>query len=302
MKILVGTLYAYENEFSECLSSIYEQTYNNFEHFVIEGKPKKEAHDILYGRFKNESKHFDLMIKVDADMVINDNKLFEKIVKKFEIDDSLEYLVIGVHDFFTDTLINGLHVFRNTVKWSDNGDLLFTDRSRVNSKHIYDAKELAPAAFHCKNPSFFQSFHYGVHRGLKCRELRPDHELKQGSLYKYLKNKISNKFNKNTKKVMKEGEVSHWEALELIWKNFNLKNDSRLGFAVLGFELALKGEFNVSHLDINNPFLENYFKKYNLYETNELKKIIKLIRFKNWGFLPNSMRRKIIPLSYHYFK
>ena len=116
-RILVGTLYSGENEFEECVASIKKQSYQNFEPLVIRNLPNKEAHDTLYKTFMDRSHEFDLMIKIDADMVIENERLFEKIVRKFQRNDKLKDLEIAVFDFFSNQLIWGMHAYRNTVKW-----------------------------------------------------------------------------------------------------------------------------------------------------------------------------------------
>ena len=87
MRILVGTLYTIENEFDECVASINRQSHSDFEHFILENLPNKHAHDTLYRTFMERSGDFVLLIKVDADMVIEDEDLFAKIVDKFRVNE-----------------------------------------------------------------------------------------------------------------------------------------------------------------------------------------------------------------------
>jgi len=116
MKILVGTLYSGENEYEECLKAIRAQTDVVFEHIVIENKPELEAHCLLFSSFLERSSEFELLVKVDADTVLNSPNLFNNIVARFEADPGLEVLSIALHDFFTDELINGLQTYRNSVR------------------------------------------------------------------------------------------------------------------------------------------------------------------------------------------
>ena len=117
MRILVGTLYTIENEFEECVSSIRRQTYPNFKHIVIKNLPLKEAHDTLYQTFVDRSDEFDLLIKVDADMVVPDEEFFTKIVSKFRQNEWLELLQVHCYDYFSDRLIAGLNTYRNSMRW-----------------------------------------------------------------------------------------------------------------------------------------------------------------------------------------
>ena len=270
MRIFVGTLFTIENEFDECVESIKGQSYRNFQHFIFENLPNKEAHNALYSSFMNMSCEFDLLIKVDADMVIGDKNLFSNIVNKFLNNAWLNELEIAVHDFFSDQLIWGLHVYRNIVKWEKNEERLFVDSSPVPShQRLYDDKYLAPAAIHCKNPSLFQSFHYGVHRGLKI--LQPDRTTKIRSHRKF-----------------------HWNNLERTWQNFLNKGDIRLGQAVLGSELVLKRLLGLDNLDYSNQYTSEIFKSYQNYDSNKLRSKIQRMRITNWGFLPSKLRRKVL--------
>ena len=270
MKILIGTLYAIENEFDECIASIKRQSYSDFEHFVIKNLPNKEAHDTLYATFMNRSDEFDLFLKVDADMVIEDKDLFAKIVRKFRSNDWLKDLEIAVYDFFSDQLIWGMHAYRSNVEWKQNKEELFVDLCPVDgSERIADDSELAPAAIHCKNPSPFQSFHCGVHRALKV--LQPGRNA-----------------------VLKEYSRHHWENLERTRRNFLLKQDRRLGFAVLGAEMTFKEEILPCHLSYSNPYLRGLFNGYETLDSGQLKGEIRKISLKTFGFLPEQLRQKIL--------
>src|SRR5690242_14514637 len=119
MRILVGTLYTIENEFAACCAAIQRQTHTDFEHLVLEKLPNKVAHDTLYRTFMQRSDEFDLLIKIDADMVIRSPNLFAAIVAKFRADPLLDEYVIQLHDFFTDRPMWGMSVYRNTVRWQD---------------------------------------------------------------------------------------------------------------------------------------------------------------------------------------
>ena len=270
MKILVGTLYTIENEFDECVAAINGQSYTNFEHFVLKNLPNKEAHDTLYSAFMERKDEFDLFIKVDADMVIEDDDLFAKIVNKFRNNDWLKDLEIAVYDFFSDHLIWGMHTYRNNVTWRHNEEDLFVDVCPIEPhERLYDYQDLAPAAIHCKNPSLFQSFHCGVHRALKV--------LQAG---------------RNS--VMKEYSRSHWENLERTRRNFLLKKDRRLGFAVLGAEMTFREEILPCHLSYANPYLRQLFNGYEALDSRQLKREIRKISLKTFAFLPDQLRRKIL--------
>lgn len=118
MKLFIGTLYSGEKEFEECVASIQKQTFKEYEHFIFKNLPNKEAHYALFTSFIERCNEFDILIKVDADMVICSEHLFEKIVAKMSNNPHLDVFSIAVHDFFTGGLIQGLNTYRNTVRWN----------------------------------------------------------------------------------------------------------------------------------------------------------------------------------------
>lgn len=270
MKILVGTLYTIENEFEQCLAGIRQQTYTNFENFVLKDLPNKEAHERLYQTFMEGADEFDLFMKVDADMVIENKHLFARIVDKFNMTAWVKDLIIAVHDFFSDQLIWGMHTYRNTVRWSRNEEHLFVDDyPGKDDEVILDDSELAPAAVHCKDPSPFQSFHYGVHRGLKV--------IQPGRAELHV-----------------QASRDHWENLQKTWLNFLRTNDRRIAFATLGAELVFKGGIQPHHLDYANPYLRNLFRRYERLSPAQLKQKIRRISFTGFAFLPSELRRRVL--------
>lgn len=263
MRILVGTLYTIENEFAECCASIRAQTYQNFEHLVIQGLPNKEAHDTLYRTFEQRSAEFDLMIKVDADMVIEDNHLFEKIVSRFAADPLLNWLSLQVHDFYCNRLIWGLNIFRNTIRWLYRPEALFVDHNvdpASVTKRLLNDPELTPAALHCKNPGPFQAFHFGFHRGQKCAQ---------------------------PGRFIAKREVLQWKLFRDVLVHYRQTRDRRLAFALSGFELALAGRFDDSVVSFENPFLHDLFdKEFAQSPAAELERFIRSKRLQRIASLP----------------
>lgn len=265
--ILVGVLFSGENEYDECLSSINTQTYKNFELLQFEHLPKFEAHRQLYHAFLDQKEDYDLLIKIDADMVLTRPQLFEQIVQKFDQNPQIDVLAIAILDFFSGGFINGLNTYRNTVRWeldpeNVNADVVIVDKERF----IYDQVDLAPAAYHCKNPSKLQAFHFGVHRGIKI--FAPKHS------------------------------TGHWRTLEKTRENFLRTGDIRLGLAVLGAELVYAGEFSKEDENYSSQKLGSVLKKYESMDAKKINREIIKLRLLHFGFLPSDMRRK----SLRFFK
>jgi len=269
-RLFIGTLYSQENEFSDCVRSINDQTYKQFDHFVFSDLPNKEAHITLFKAFVQQAETYDLLIKVDADMVISNPRLFENIVRKMHENPGIDILTIAVHDFFSDQLIYGLNTYRNTVRWNLDKENLFVDiPDTPQDKYLFDDRELAPAAVHCPNPSPYQAFHYGVHRGLKM--VQPDQAEKRES-------------SRRTK----------WTGMEKSWQHYLRTKDIRLGLACLGAELAFSGMFTIQDLDITNPRLHNLLEGFLNMDPDSLVKVIRRSRLYNFGFLPSHRRRQMI--------
>jgi len=274
MRLLVGTLYSSEHEFAECARSIGRQTHLDWEHVVFQGLPEQAAHEALYRTFMDRADEFDVMIKVDADMVIEDRELFAKICRKFEELRWMDQLVIDVHDFFSDQLIGGLSAFRNTVVWPGSQDKLFADSSPVpESKRLRDRTELAPAAIHCKDPSPLQAFHYGVHRGLKVVQAA---------------------------RRTKQPGASAWQLtnLERTWRHFLRRRDRRLGLAVLGAQLAFQGVFDVGHVNYNDPFPRRVFERYAECGVGQLRSEVLRLRLLNVRLLVRPWLGRVRELWY----
>jgi len=263
MRILVGTLYTIENEFAECCAAIRAQTFQNFEHLVIQGRPNKEAHDTLYRTFEQRAAEFDLMVKVDADMVIENCFLFEKIASRFAADPQLNWLCLQVHDFYCNRLIWGLNIFRNTIRWLYRQEALFVDHNvdpaSVTKRQLNDP-ELTPAALHCCNPGLFQAFHFGFHRGQKCAQ---------------------------PGRITAKREVLQWWLFRDVRVHYRQTGDRRLAAALAGFELALAGRFDDCLVSFENPLLRELFERdFARRSPAELERYIGRMRRQRLAFLP----------------
>jgi hypothetical protein len=263
MKVLVGTLYSGENEYEECVASIKRQSFRDFDHFVFKDLPEREAHHTLFKSFVEKAERYDVLIKVDADMVLCSDDLFDGIVRWLGQEPDVDVLGIGVQDFYTGRLINGLNAYRSTVRWDFDKETLFVDIPEVaEDRYHYDDRELAPAAVHCKNPSSLQAFHYGVHRGLKA--------------------------------IARIHGSGHWAGLRSTWENFRKTGDVRIGLAVLGAELVYGGKLRKPDADYTSPRMKELLAKYEPMGTRGIEREIRKLRTGNWGVLPGHLRRKVV--------
>jgi hypothetical protein len=269
MRLLVVTLATIENELEACLAAIGRQTHTDYEHLVFRNLPNREAHEALYGTFMDRRDEFDLLVKVDADMVLLSPRLLEDVDARFTRDSDLEVLSIGVWDFYTDRLVSGLNSYRNTLQWTRTGDLVFTDQfPALVGRAVMDYSDLAPAASHCPDPHPFQAFHFGVHRGVKAR-VALQRSMSSDYYVRYLD-------------------------IERTWSHYLRRRDRRLALAVLGGELALGGRFDETQLDCGNADVEAVYTSYASCDAASLESEIRRARRATWGILPSRLRMEVL--------
>ncbi len=266
MKILVGILHCIENEFGDCIESIEAQTLKTRDHFILSNLPNKDAHDTLYRTFMDRAQDFDLFIKIDADMVLARPRFFEEVAQHFNNSSDLSHLIVAVHDWFTDKSIMGLHVYRSDYRWEVTSETLFVDVFPEIGKVEKDRSQLAPAALHCPNPSPFQAFHYGVHKGTKF--------LQSG-----------------TKQVAESFRDTHWRHFKSINKHISRNRDRRLLLTKAGFIHALKNDFGAPEVQYDSKRTREAFEFWDSLSNMKIK--TRLLRFGPiaWPLVPNKLKR-----------
>lgn len=237
LSVRVGTLYAGEGEYEQCKRSVARQSYQGIEHVFIEHMSKKEALSTLMEGFLASSA--DILIKVDADMVLLDPDFVRRVVQIFATNSELQMVQMAMLDYFSGDLMQGINAYRQGLPWlTEKQDSLFTDRVKVDPKRrLVTWTTFADASIHCPNPTPFQAFHFGVHRGVKVvQPQRTEHDATSAE----------------EQLIYLEKTYEHWRT----------RRDRRLGFAALGFELALTERIEVEHLTYQNPYLEERFREF----------------------------------------
>ncbi len=268
MRILVGTLYSGEHEFDRCVEAVRNQRHACAEHLIIRGLPLRDAADQLFARFFS-SREFDLLVKVDADMVLTHDGIFEGIVSRFQDEPGLQLLSIGVQDFYTDQMIGSLNAYRNTIPWEPCPDRLAPDRVVVpKDRRANDDRTLAPAAWHCPDPWPVQAFHFGLHRGAKTYAAARLRDMQQ------LKAQLG--------------------MLDKTLRTYRRRADRRLLLAVLGGELAMTGRFGAQFVSYQDPAVVAAFGPYEHAPVAELEAAVVRLRRGNWGFVPPALRIEML--------
>jgi hypothetical protein len=267
-RVLVGTLYCGENEFEALKDTLQSQTYPHWEHVVYKNLPNKEAHDRLYQTFMEQQDDFDLFLKLDADMVFRTREGLKQIVRVFEEGSDLDHLILAVRDWYSDSLIEGLHVFSDRAQWEIGEEDRFVDPSpSIPGTRRELWTDPAPVIDHSPDPSPFQAFRFGIHRALKVVQ--------------------------RDRWMMVWGQVTRqWNLLRKCWVHFEECEDRRLGLALLGAEEVFEDQVDGSEYDQNQDILRSRLEKYENMTTGKIKNELKKRWEGKWG-----RNLKLIPVA-----
>ena len=214
-KILIGILRSKENEFDICLKKLKEQTYSNYNFFVIENMPNKLAHDQLYTEFMSNSNNYHYFLKLDADMVFVENDSLKKMVALF--DQSIGHIMFYVNDIPSSLKIPGIQMFKSDITWTFDNDSLRVDyapnMNGLESRIFSDINVID----HMPMPSNFQLFSYGIHKAIK-------------SIQPYIPNKTTKHLNKG---------LIHISIINGISRNY-LSGNHKLIWSLIGAMLVYK--------------------------------------------------------------
>lgn len=171
-QVFIGTLFCGEGDIQKCCEAIAKQDNVTFRHDIIANLPEKEAHNKLWSTWRKVQTDFDAFIKVDADTVLMHENVISEFMKIMTENPDVTGIQAPLKDYFTNSFINGLNCFKNTVVFNDSKDDLFCDRGiDVNHKVVLKADRvpdsLRPAGLHCYHSSEQQAYHFGLHRALK---------------------------------------------------------------------------------------------------------------------------------------
>lgn len=237
-RVLIGTLYSGENEFSQLQEGLARQSFTNWVHVVFKNLENKKAHDTLYRHFMERRGEFDLFLKLDADMVFRTSSSLEDLVSLFQSIPDLDHLMSPVLDWYSGLLIPALHMFSNRVVWKEDPvENLFVDPlPYIPGRRVSWREKPAPFVLHSPNPSPEQAFLFGVHRASKAIQ--------------------------SDRVVFNRGQATfQWRLLKAVWKRFESTRDPRLGLCLYGADLVFQGLLSHSVYvsgKINNELISSY--------------------------------------------
>ena len=216
-RLLIGTLCCGENEFDSCLESLDAQTFTNWDHFVLQNLSNKEAHEALYRRFMDCADDYDFFLKLDADMILEQPDVLERIFAVFDETPGLDHIEMAVNDIPSDTRIWGIHAFSNRARWQVDDELFVDPKPRIPGRRIQIKS--GPTISHCADPSPEQAYLLGIHRTTKVIQAG-----KTGSQFDPI------------------NALAQWRYLKAVWRNFQRTRDFRFGLCILGSEHTWNGK------------------------------------------------------------
>ena len=166
--VLVGMLHVGEPSVPRVRELIVSQMDVDVELLEIAHLPEREAHERLYRTFDAADPKFDAVVKVDADMELVEPRLLHAIGMLFRRHPSLDYLLIGVDDWFSGQRIHGMTAWRQGIRWTSPPPELFTDLPTNTARTELKLVDVGRAlVLHAADPTDEQAVRYGLHRGLK---------------------------------------------------------------------------------------------------------------------------------------
>ena len=255
--VLVLTMNSGEGEYERCCETLQRQRNCRWEQRVFKNLPNEEAHRRLYATVMSESDNFDLFLKLDADMVLADSEVLTDLVRVFQARPQLDHLVVAVSDWMTDSKIIGAHLFSRRVVWREHSETLYVDPDPE-----YPGEKLTlhnPARdliHHACNPSPFQAFHFGAHRGLQAAQ--PYRKLSS--------------FRPHNARIQ-------WLYLDRVWRHFERSGDRRLGLAVLAADLVFRRRLSATCNQYADRGLRTAFSRYEHLGTAEIRRELQF----RWG-------------------
>jgi hypothetical protein len=238
-KILVLMLHSGENEYGDSRRALDRQTHANWELKVISGLPEKEAHLALYEEIMRRGDSFDIYVKLDADMVLNDDDALARIAQFYAAHPDADQVNFVLHDILTDSDILGLITFTGRARWDlGSTEPLFVDEAPAipgRCLTVWDPDP--PIAVHCPYPHAFQAFHFGAHRMMKAlqRRRRPKRWI-QSAL--------------------------QWRLLGKVWRLSGREGDARRDYMMLGACAVWRGELGADATNYRSASLAAAFELY----------------------------------------
>lgn len=134
LKVLVGMMHSDESTVEEAVSAVQTQRGCDVTVVRITGLSEAEAHKALYERFNEVAHRFDMMVKVDPDMLVRSEVLFGSVQDLFRRWPGIGSVVVPVWDYLTGQNILGMHFWRRGVNFSTPESSLWADHVTISTR------------------------------------------------------------------------------------------------------------------------------------------------------------------------
>jgi hypothetical protein len=170
-------------------------------------------------------------------MVFTRESALREIVGLFRDNPEADHARTVVHDWFSDSLIMGLHVYSSRVRWESSDEPLFVDTlPEFPGCEVSLWSAPAPFVDHCPDPSPRQAFFFGVHRAVKA--IQPG---------------------RGATRFAYGLAAGQWRILRDTWRNFLRRRDPRLALAVMGADSVLCRRIDTDRVrDKQGAFQEHF--------------------------------------------
>ncbi len=171
-RVLIGTLFCGESQIDRCRHAVREQKHVNLDQYIVEGLPSVKAHNALWDYWNDHRMEYDMIVKVDADMVLTHDEIIYNLYKFIQSHKGVNAVQIGLKDYFSGGVIYGLNCYSQAVWFNEAKDDYMCDRTYQNVNEFVlgtddRVRYLGLGAYHAPDPTPMQAFHFGMYRQLK---------------------------------------------------------------------------------------------------------------------------------------
>jgi glycosyltransferase involved in cell wall biosynthesis len=226
LSVLVGTLHTDEPQLDACRQAIRDQDFDgDLEHVVISGLPKVQADDRLFQTFLRSGR--DVLIKVDADMVVHDHSFVTDVVRFFKDRPDIDLLQMSVTDTYSAGPMQGVNAYaRRVALRAVEQDRAFTDRPSTPVERRWQVPtRFLEAVTHAPNPSRQQAVRFGIQCGTKVLAALAEAE-----------------------RPLARSQLIY---LERAYQAFQQDPDPTRAMFCFGAERALRGDSDIADVDVN---------------------------------------------------
>ncbi len=246
--ILILTMHCNEPQLNRQISSLYDQDYYNWDHYIISDLSNLEAHKVLYQTIVNKKHDYTYFLKLDGDMVLTYDKALSDLVQFMHDRPNFDHVAFPLKDWLTGSLMPSVHIYSNKCYWYDLQDHLFVDPyPKAPGIQKLHHGHPAPFVMHMPDPTSEQAFMFGAHRALKL--FQP-----QRAIWKF-----------NASQAF-----SQFRILKAIWHHFEETKDRRPALALIAAIAVQQGKIGSSGNDRHDKNLYKTFKEYDQFSLSQL--------------------------------